>query len=102
MKNSDIEWIITNIVHSHLCQNDEDWYLFGSITKGCSTPSDIDLLIIYSNSESPLRIREEMADLFLVRPLHLIFMTTEEELETNFVAAQGCIQLYPNNLLSAI
>lgn len=99
MKNEDVWWVLDNIIDERICCLGSSWYLFGSVLEDCAAPSDIDILIIYDNPSTPSQIRENIENLVLIRPIHLIFMTLEEELETNFIASQRCIQFHPNNFL---
>jgi len=67
-------------------------YVFGSASRPGAVPSDIDILVIYDNPEQAKMIRA-MLDGFSYLPIHLLFLTDEEEIETNFIMAQKCIQI---------
>lgn len=69
------------------------WYIFGSVTKGSRSPSDFDILVIYRDLSDTVEIRKRLTDLELIRPIHLLFMTKEEEKETGFISGQSCVEL---------
>ena len=65
-------------------------YSFGSATREDENPNDVDILITYNDTSLPEKIRALMKSLGYL-PIHLIFLTPEEEIETNFIAAQNCV-----------
>lgn len=67
-------------------------YAFGSAIRPDSNPEDIDLLIIYENPTIPKFIRK-LLNGFGYIPIHLLFLTSGEEVETNFIALQECVRL---------
>lgn len=65
-------------------QNNE-CYLFGSsLQEDEKLKSDIDILILYRNENEPKIIREKLDPILLSFPIHIIFLTYEEEVELNF------------------
>jgi len=67
-------------------------YAFGSAIRSDKQPNDIDILIIYVEDTQPKVIRR-LLDNMGNMPLHLIFMFPQEELETNFIRAQKCVEI---------
>lgn len=67
-------------------------FVFGSAVQTNSPPNDIDILVIYMDPALPARIREVVFKIEYM-PIHLIFLTPEEELETDFVRKQKCIPI---------
>lgn len=74
---------------------DATWYLYGSVLDSGIYPADIDVLIVYTSAEDALVIRRELRDLCHSLPLHLLLVTRDEEAELNFIATQGCMQVFP-------
>lgn len=72
------------------------WYLFGSILES-SLANDIDLLVIYSQPNEPKLVREVLDDISQRLPLHLLFMTLEEETETQFLSRWPNFRLFPRD-----
>lgn len=60
-----------------------DVYLFGSILNEKDIFKDIDILIIYDDPSQPPLIRKILSEIEL--PIHLLFLTREEENEFNFI-----------------
>jgi predicted nucleotidyltransferase len=75
------------------------WYLFGSALNEDKLAKDFDILIIYENAEEVVFIRTKIHSIELERPLDITYMNAEEAKETNFVESEGCIEIFPNNLL---
>jgi predicted nucleotidyltransferase len=71
------------------------WYMFGSFLRCPSTASDIDILVKCESDETAVLVRQEVADLCITAPIHLLLLTSEEESETGFIRAEGCMQFYP-------
>ena len=77
------------------CGYNLQWYLFGSILTQPGVPKDIDILVIYDSEYSPNAVRKSLAELSLLAPLHLLFMTNDEEREFNFIESQNAKNFYP-------
>jgi len=67
-------------------------FAFGSAICTNKTPNDIDIMIIYVDPAHPQQIRSILAGIGYT-PVHLIFLTPEEEIETNFIEKQNCISI---------
>ena len=67
-----------------------EWYGFGSFFNREGSFSDIDILAICSDENEALGIRGALSELATAWPIHLIVMTENEEIETNFIVRQGC------------
>lgn len=67
-------------------------YVFGSASRPNTVPSDIDILIIYNEPAQPRVLRDLLREVNYI-PVHLIFLTIEEEIETNFIMEQNCIPI---------
>ena len=76
------------------------WYLFGSVARGADSANDTDLLIVYENDRHARLIRQFIAELWLLPPLHLLLMRVDEEHELQFCERQHCVQIYPRDDLS--
>lgn len=62
-----------------------NFYIFGSILY-CSTPRDVDLLVIYDKPFEPIYIRELFKELKFTHSIDFYFMTKEEEIELKFIS----------------
>src|SRR4051812_12964712 len=69
-----------------------DWYLFGSGATTPETAGDIDLLIIHDATVDASRMREALADLCALLPIHLTILTRDEERERGFLCRAGICQ----------
>ena len=69
---------------------DSKWYLFGSCILTDVVPSDIDLLVVYSQAEDSQILRNHLRSNCDELPLHLLLLSQTEEAELNFVASEGC------------
>ncbi|XHR94298.1 hypothetical protein ACFJIV_29095 [Mucilaginibacter sp. UC70_90] len=67
-------------------------FAFGSAVCANKTPNDIDIMIIYVDPTHPQQIRNILTGIGYT-PVHLIFLTPEEEIETNFIEKQNCISI---------
>ena len=72
-----------------------NWYGFGSYFKGQLVFGDIDILVVCRSPQEATKIRTQTAKLCERWPLHLLIMTEDEALETNFIAAENCKLLWP-------
>lgn len=97
MSNKNIEWVTDNLLAKNVFSRGVTCYLFGSITGRGTALSDIDLLIIYEDMDAIISIRDDLAPFCLERPIHLIFMTEAEALETNFIELVRCVKIFPEN-----
>ena len=75
------------------------WYLFGSALREFERACDIDVLVLCSSDEAVRIIRHELQDACARLPLHLFLLTPGEEGELGFIAAEGCVQMYPVNAI---
>ncbi|MBT9471823.1 MAG: nucleotidyltransferase domain-containing protein [Phenylobacterium sp.] len=66
------------------------WYGFGSFFNGRASFSDIDILAVSRDERESLDVRKALSELSSAWPIHLIVMTKDEAVETDFVARQGC------------
>lgn len=81
---------VANWLKENFAQTDEiKAYVFGSAMYPDKIPNDIDILIIYNDPNHPKEIRDILDDFGYI-PIHLIFLTLEEEVETNFIKSQNC------------
>lgn len=65
------------------------WYLFGSILLKKGAISDIDVLVVSSNTTGHAEIRRLVEELLSDWPIDLIILTGSEELELDFVNIVG-------------
>lgn len=69
-------------------------YLFGSIIEeNKNLKSDIDILILYKKEDEPQSIIEKLDHILLSFPIHIIFLTYEEESELNFIKNVNAISI---------
>lgn len=99
MRKEEVDWVAHNIIASNLCVEGSKWYLFGSVTKVGVFPADIDILVIYKDTEMIEAIRRNISHVELQRPLDLIFMNDDEVTELGFIDSEKCIQIFPKNEL---
>lgn len=69
------------------------WFLFGSILTGRRPVGDVDLLVIYASDDEPAQVRHHLSVVASEIPLHVIFMTADEEIETHFIEVTRALEL---------
>lgn len=89
----EIRSILMQIANSNANLGSVKLYAFGSATRPNTTPNDIDILVIYDHAEQPRLLRRLLENLLYIR-VDLIFMTKEEENETDFIRSQNCIPIF--------
>lgn len=81
-----MENILNSLISFLKLLPNNECYLFGSIIEeNKSLKSDIDILILYKEDNEPKIIREKLDQILISFPVHLIFLTYEEESELNFI-----------------
>ena len=71
------------------------WYIFGSLLEDKKCSADVDILIIYEMETSSKIIKSYLQDLDLLLPLHMMLMTSEEEVELRFLEKNRTLQIFP-------
>ncbi|MFT3814971.1 MAG: hypothetical protein QM740_16600 [Acidovorax sp.] len=71
------------------------WYLFGSVDRDEADARDIDLLILCMGHSQADALRKAIDPDYLELPLHLAFMTFEEESEVAAVRMQKGRAIFP-------
>jgi predicted nucleotidyltransferase len=71
------------------------WYLFGSLLRQKSLPSDIDLLIVYQADYEARGLRIGLDALCGCLPIDLLLLREDEESELNFVSGQSAMCIFP-------
>lgn len=66
------------------------WYGFGSFFATGTSYSDIDVLVVCATLKDAVLVRELVNEFSDLASLHLLVMTKEEEVETDFIRIQGC------------
>jgi len=69
-------------------------YVFGSILKPNFFWTDVDILIVCDDPADVFNVRPALALVCYVAPIDLLVMSASEEVELDFVAAQGCQLLF--------
>ena len=69
------------------------WYLFGSITTTKRPVGDIDLLVVCQTSADCTIVRAELASTCAQFPIHLLLMTSSEEMEVKFIQGESAIEV---------
>ncbi|WP_090156184.1 nucleotidyltransferase domain-containing protein [Dyadobacter soli] len=64
-------------------------YIFGSILKDSWNSNDIDILVLYQNEQHISIVRREMEETKTELPLHVSYLTYNEETELNFISRYG-------------
>lgn len=77
-------------------------YLFGSVLHGDPAPSDVDLLLLYSDPDAEKRARGALGRLWMGRPAHLISLTPDEAAHYDFIERTEAVRLWPRHGLGAI
>ena len=72
------------------------WYLFGSLLRQKTLPSDIDLLIVYPHGVEARKLRMKLNAICLRLPVDLLLLREDEELELNFIAEQSAMCIFPS------
>lgn len=70
------------------------WCLFGSALRDPVAARDFDLAIV-CGADRARAVREHLAPLCLIWPLHLTILTPEEDAALGFTEGQGACQFYP-------
>lgn len=87
-----MENILIFLISSLKSLPNNNCYLFGSIIEeNRNLKSDIDILILYKDKNEPKNIREKLGQLLIEFPIHIIFLTYEEESELNFIQRVNAI-----------
>ena len=68
-------------------------YLFGSILNS-KFFNDIDILIIYKNRNQITHLKKLLAELSKTYPLHILYLTKDEENQFNFIKEQGAREIF--------
>ena len=93
---NDIRWVVKTIetisIPTGTC-----WFLFGSTLNGGTGAIDIDVLILYRTFTEVISIRKSLSAFLSTRPLHLLFLTYEEERELRFLCQERCVELFPTS-----
>lgn len=85
---------ITNRLNENFKKNNKiRAFVFGSAIRANETPNDIDILIVYDDITLPQKVRNILEGTEYI-PIHLIFLTPQEETETNFIKKQNCISIF--------
>lgn len=71
-----------------------EWYLFGSVARGSSLPSDIDLMILCVDDLQSDTLRGAIDQDALTLPIHLCLLTFDEAAEINAVQLQKAEKIY--------
>ena len=83
--------------HISRCGSIATWYLFGSVARSWSAAKDIDLLVVCDSHNTANMIRETLRGPCLFIPLHILLLTSNEEIELGFVNSEDCVQIFPNS-----
>ena len=74
---------------------DAEWYLFGSLLQAQQQAIDIDILILYRSDDTAEMIRDELREVTLRFPVHLLFLSEHEEAELDFIYSERCVPMRP-------
>lgn len=69
------------------------WYGFGSFFNGEELFADIDMLLVCPPTADTSLIRMKTEGICLRWPIHLLILTTDEEIESHFVESEHCVLL---------
>ena len=69
------------------------WFFFGSITTTKRPVGDIDLLVVCETTADCIMVRTELASICAQFPIHLLFMTPNEEMEVNFIQGESVVEI---------
>lgn len=75
------------------------WYLFGSLLRQDSMPSDIDLLIVYQSDYEARGLRLGLSEMCGRLPIDLLLLREDEESELNFVSVQSAMCIFPRSVV---
>lgn len=84
---------IASSIASHVTEF--EWYLFGSCLGPKAFPNDLDLLILYRTDEDARYLRSYFRSTVIPFPVDLLLLTSEEEVEFNFIETQSARRIYP-------
>ena len=73
-------------------------YAFGSILWKSINISDVDILIVYKSGIHLPEVKKAIESVGGMIPLDVLYMTTEEEMEFDFVAGQGATDVFEDGL----
>jgi len=71
------------------------WYLFGSVIDQPKKANDIDLLVIYRNKSDPKIVRNGLYEVPPRYPLHITFLSENEEKELKFISHRKMSPIFP-------
>ncbi|WPY97622.1 nucleotidyltransferase domain-containing protein [Christiangramia sp. OXR-203] len=64
-------------------------YLFGSILNNPKKANDLDILILYNDIDQVKFIKEKCDIINLIYPIHILYLTFQEEKELQFTSEQN-------------
>ena len=73
-------------------------YAFGSILWKSNNISDVDIVIVYKSGTHLSGVKRAIDSVGRMIPLDVMYMTTEEEIELNFLAGQGATDVFEDRL----
>lgn len=68
-------------------------FAFGSILRTKPWPADVDVLVVYESAGDAQHVRTVLEPLYNELPLHVLFLTSSEESQLQFVANAKCLPL---------
>ena len=68
-------------------------FVFGSLLRAESWPSDVDVLVVYESVSDVILIRALIEPLYDEMPLHVLYLSRAEEGQLQFVVSQNCVPL---------
>ncbi|MCA1908292.1 MAG: nucleotidyltransferase domain-containing protein [Magnetospirillum sp.] len=71
------------------------WYLFGSVVNGGKSCSDIDILVVYDRQDAIAKARACLTNFMMAYPIHLTFISRDEEGELGFICSENCVEFFP-------
>lgn len=69
------------------------WYVFGSVLKGQSSPSDIDVLCVTPDSSVSIQVYHCCHDCLMKAPIHLRVLTKKQEKVLKFIETVAAMKL---------
>lgn len=77
------------------------WFFFGSITTAKRPVSDIDLLVVCKTTADCATVRAGLVSICARFPVHLLLMTSTEEMEVKFIQGESPVEITPSETIPA-
>ena len=91
----DISYVVSRLLRTGSDIDNVEVFVYGSTRCREAPHSDIDLLVVYQTGRTVDGIRLTLEDVDLERPLDVMYISSCEERELDFIRRQECVKIFP-------